>query len=124
MSTRPEIRVPGELAGVKNRYFESIPRILAFRPSAAAVPSNREPVLLVYPARQEPAVHHQDLPGHKRRSIACQEDRRPNQFLRLAETSHRRSHPQFLAALALVQKFRVQSRAENSRRNRIHGNTL
>src|SRR5258706_7335431 len=75
--------------------------------------------LLVHPTGQETTIHHQDLARDKSRSIASQEDRRPNQLHRLAEPPHLCPHQQLLAAVALVEQLLAQRRPKHSLRNRI-----
>src|SRR6266436_5896584 len=71
-------------------------------------PSRKQRSLLVYAARQETTVHHQDLARDKSRSIARQKDRRTNQLYRLPEPPHGSPHQQLLAPVALVQQLLVQ----------------
>lgn len=70
------------------------------KPDAPAI----EPkYLLIYATSQKSTIHHKNLARNKVGSLASQEDRRPNQFLYLAEPIHRRPHPQFFPAFALIQ---------------------
>src|SRR5882724_3062460 len=59
--------------------------------------------LLVYTARQNAAVYHQQVTGDEAGGVRGQEDRRPHQFFELAESLHRRAHQEFAATFGAVE---------------------
>src|SRR2546430_10882578 len=74
---------------------------------------------LIHPARQEPAIHRQQLSGHESRRLRGEEHRRADEILDVPEPAHRRSHEQLVSARCTIEQPRIERRSEDARQNRV-----
>src|ERR1035441_504934 len=94
--------------------FESVPIIVSskYHRTVSLKPACGSPSSALDPLGQEPAIHRNRLAGHKRRSVARQEDRTPHQFIHVAHAPHRRAPDNRGDAHRDIQYLAVQRRAE------------
>src|SRR6185503_8927877 len=76
--------------------------------------------LLIHAARQEAAVHRDDLAAHETRSVGCEEDRGTRELVDVSKPLHRCAHEKLAATFSLVQQLLIERGAKDARRNSVH----